>query len=90
MDRDNDALTDALGQNEYQMRLAQDMALVCVPDLGWRRVLVQSRHVRGLHQPRHGGDVIFPAVVGVWLSPTQRLVLPAVFRLDQCAPFGAS
>ena len=90
MERDNDALTDALGQNEFQMRLAQDMALVCVPDLGWRRVLVQSRHVRGIHQPRAAGDVLLPVAVGMWMSPTARLVLPAVFRLDQCAPFGAS
>ena len=89
MDRDDAALTDALGQNQYQMRLAQDMALVCVPDLGWRRVLVQARHVRGLHQPMENGNALTPAVVGLWMSPTQRLVLPAIWRLDQVEPFGS-
>lgn len=90
MDRDDAALTDALGQNEFQMRLAQDMGLVCVPDLGWRRVLIQWKHVRGLHRPRFQGDPVSSSVLGLWDSPTLRRTLPVVLELDQVVPFASS
>lgn len=89
MDRNDGVLTEALGQNEYQLRLAQDFALVCVPDLGWRRVLIQARHTRGLHQPKHEGSAITPAVVGLWMSPTLRAVLPIVLDAGRVEPFGS-
>ena len=87
MDRDDFALTEALGQNEFKMRLDADMGLVCVPDLGWRRVLVRWQHVRGLHQPRYQGEALLNGAVGLWSSPTMRLVLPVVFDLGQVEPF---
>jgi len=89
VDRNDAALTEALGQNEFQMRLAADMGLVCVPDLGWRRVLVRSAHVQGLHQPRQPDVPPFPVVVGLWLSPSLKKTLPVAFEVGQVVPFGS-
>lgn len=89
MERDDLVLTEALGQNEFRMRLSHDMALVCVPDLGWRRVMIRAEHVRGLHRPRVDGVPLTGSVVGLWMSPTMRAVLPCILELDQVAPFGS-
>jgi len=89
VDRDDAALSDALGQNEFQLRLPQDMALVCVPDLGWRRVLVRAPHLRALHQPKLHGESLTGSVLGLWLSPTLRNTLPVVLEPGQVVPFGS-